>query len=171
MADMDQDDQLVSVAVAGHASGVSERTVRRWVAAGHVPATAAPGGRLVRLVDVVAYAAHVERQRTTAGQVAAGRPVSAEVSGRPADSDRAVSGPSGSDFVAQLVATIQQQAEEIGVLRERLRTLDAVQVVSADTPPAPVAPLASESIPTPTARSRPRSLIGRIAAWVVEQRP
>ena len=161
MADMDQDDQLVSVAVAGHASGVSERTVRRWVAAGQVPAVAAPGGRLVRLADVVAYAAHVEHQRTRAGQVAAGRPVSVEVSGRPADSDRRVSGLAGSDLIAELVATIQQQAEEIGVLRERLRALDAPHVAQG-TPAPPVAP---EPPPLPRVRPTP-SWRSRALRWL-----
>jgi len=161
MADMDQDDQLVSVAVAGHASGVSERTVRRWVAAGQVPAVAAPGGRLVRLADVVAYAAHVEHQRTRAGQVAAGRPVSVEVSGRPADSDRRVSGLAGSDLIAELVATIQQQAEEIGVLRERLRALDAPHAAQD----APAAPQDSGAAPTPTVRPV-TSLRVRVLRWL-----
>ncbi len=152
MPDMEQDDQLVSVAVAADMSGVSERTVRRWVAAGHVPAVAAPGGRLVRLVDVTVYAAQVERQRTAAGQMAAGRPMSGEVSGRPAATDGQVS----AAIVGDLVATIQRQAEEIGVLRERLRAIEATAAPSpwATQPPRgePAAPQDSGAAPTPTAR-------------------
>ena len=145
-------DELVSVAVAGQAAGVSERTVRRWVAAGQVPAVSAPGGRLVRLVDVTAYAAQVAQQRTGASQVSAGRPLSVEVSGRPADTDGQVS----AAIVADLVATIQRQAEEIGVLRERLRAIDASAAPSPGaTQPAsapPAAPVGPGAAPTPTAR-------------------
>ncbi len=142
-------------------SGVSDRTVRRWVSAGHVLAVSAPGGRLVRLVDVTGYAAQVERQRTAAGQVAAGRPLSVEVSGRPADSDRRVSDLAGSDIIGELVATIQQQAEEIGVLRERLRALD-VPYAAQD---APAAPQDSGAAPTPTARPV-TSLRVRVLRWL-----
>ncbi len=145
----------MSVAVAGQAVGVSERTVRRWVAAGQVPAVAAPGGRLVRLVDVTAYAAQVERQRTAAGQVAAGRPLSVEVSGRPADSDRRVSDLAGSDLIAELVATIQRQAEELGVLRERLRSLEAPHAAQ-DPRAAPVGP--EPHLPRPVTSLRVRVL-------------
>lgn len=152
---------MVSVAVAGQATGVSERTVRRWVSAGHVPAVAAPGGRLVRLGDVTAHAAQVERQRTHAGQVAAGRPLSVEVSGRPADRDRRVSDLAGSDIIGELVATIQQQAEEIGVLRERLRALDAPHAAQD----APAAPQDSGAAPTPTARPV-TSLRVRVLRWL-----
>lgn len=151
------DDEMVSVAVAGQAAGVSERTVRRWVSAGHVPAVAAPGGRLVRLVDVTAYAAQVERQRTAAGQVSAGRPLSVEVSGRPADTAPSVS----AAIVADLVATIQRQAEEIGVLRERLRVLDAPHAAQ-DAPAPPVAP---EPTPPPSARRAP-SWRSRALRWL-----
>jgi len=101
---------LVSVAVAADMSGVTERTVRRWVSAGHVPAVSAPGGKLVRLADVTAHAALVEPRRSVAG----GRPLSVEPSG----------GASG-QVSADLVAIIQRQAEEIGVLRERLRAIEA----------------------------------------------
>jgi len=154
-------DELVSVAVAGQAAGVSERTVRRWVSAGHVPAVSAPGGRLVRLGDVTAHAAQVERQRTAAGQVAAGRPLSVEVSGRPADSDRRVSDLAGSDIIGELVATIQQQAEEIGVLRERLRALDGPHAAQD----APATPQDSGAAPTPTARPV-TSLRVRVLRWL-----
>jgi len=164
------DDEMVSVAVAGQAAGVSERTVRRWVSAGHVPAVSAPGGRLVRLGDVTAHAAQVERQRTAAGQVAAGRPLSVEVSGRPAASDRRLSDLAGSDLIAELVATIQQQAEEIGVLRERLRALDASAAPSpAATPqPAsapPAAPVDPEPLPAHPARPV-ASLRVRVLRWL-----
>jgi len=155
------DEELVSVNVAADMSGVSDRTVRRWVSAGHVPAVSAPGGRLVRLGDVTAHAAQVERQRTAAGQVAAGRPLSVEVSGRPADSDRRVSDLAGSDIIGELVATIQQQAEEIGVLRERLRALDAPHVAQG-TPAPPVAP---EPPPLPRVRPTP-SWRSRALRWL-----
>ena len=155
----------MSVAVAGQLSGVSERTVRRWVSAGHVPAVAAPGGRLVRLVDVTAHAAQVERQRTAAGQVSAGRPLSVEVSGRPADTDGQVS----AGIMADLVATIQRQAEEIGVLRERLRAIDASVAPSPEATqpanPPPAAPVGPE--PHPPRPARPvASLRVRVLRWL-----
>lgn len=150
-------DELVSVTVAADMSGVSDRTVRRWVAAGQVPAVSAPGGRLVRLVDVTTYAAQVAQQRTSGGQVSAGRPLSVEVSGRPADTAGQVS----AAIVADLVATIQRQAEEIGVLRERLRALDAPHAAQDE----PAAPQDSGDAPTPTARPV-TSLRVRVLRWL-----
>jgi len=162
------DDEMVSVAVAGQAAGVSERTVRRWVSAGHVSAVSAPGGRLVRLVEVTAYAAQVERRRTAAAQVSVGRPLSVEVSGRPADTDGQVS----AGIVGELVATIERQAEEIGVLRERLRAIDASAAPSpGSTQPASVPPAAPVA-PAPAAQSPPRptrpvaSLRVRVLRWL-----
>lgn len=50
-----QDDDLVPVTMAAAMSGIPERTLRRWIARGQLPATAGHGpqrGRRVRLGDV-----------------------------------------------------------------------------------------------------------------------
>ncbi len=196
---MDEDEELVSAAVAGQMSGVSERTVRRWVSGGHVPVVSAPGGNLVRLSDVQAYAADRERHRTAAGHApvtSAGRPLSALVSGRPADMSVSVSA-TLEQVVAPLVAEltdaryrIEELARENGTLIERLRALEAARDASggsgeASTPPEPAAaptaptaarppmPSAPRLVPRPVPQTAPRpapsvaARLARLARWWV----
>ena len=46
------DPDLVSVEVAGQLSGVTSRTLRRWIASGQLPAVSGKRGKLVRLGDI-----------------------------------------------------------------------------------------------------------------------
>lgn len=184
----------MSAAVAGQLAGVSERTVRRWVSAGHVPVVSAPGGNLVRLSAVQAYAADRERHRTAAGHapdMSAGRPMSVEVSGRPADMSMSVSA-ALEQVVAPLVAeiadarrTIERQAEELGALRERLRALEAARDApggsggsggvepppeppGASTAPRPPMPSAPRPVPRPAPSVAARlARVARVARWWV----
>ena len=54
---MTASDRFVSVAVAGSLSGVTDRTIRRWIASGRLPVVSGPRGRLVDLEDVRRLAA------------------------------------------------------------------------------------------------------------------
>lgn len=115
------------MAVAAQIAGVPERTARRWVADGHVPAVAAPGGRLVRVVDMRAYKAQQHAERSTSASHDRGRSPDERPAGRPPD-QAAMAGLITAAVQAAmlpLMATIQQQAEELGALRERTRALEA----------------------------------------------
>ena len=52
MSDAEGGRQFVTVKMATAMTGIPERTLRRWIAGGQLPAVAAKGGRLVALDDV-----------------------------------------------------------------------------------------------------------------------
>jgi DNA-binding transcriptional MerR regulator len=61
------DGRYVAVTMAGQVTGIPERTLRRWVADGKLPAIAGQRGRLVALADVQRLAALTGRDSATAG--------------------------------------------------------------------------------------------------------
>ncbi len=166
-------DEYVTVAAASHLTGVTERTLRRWITGRKLPAVDGNHKKLVRVGDVRELMAASGRpsglvadtngpgdeRATNVIDITPGR--RPDISGRPADSDRRLSDLAGSDLIGELVATIQQQAEEIGVLRERLRAQDAPHAAQD----APAAPQDSGAAPTPTARSV-TSLRVRVLRWL-----
>lgn len=133
--------------------GVSERTLRRWVAAGKLPSVPDPSGGSGRLVDVAQCEAHPAfgqlRPKTAFGHVAATRNGhAAMVTGQPrpvSEGDRtgAANGPmvtlrndmpSTSDLLSKAllregelrlqVSTLSRAADEVAFLRERLAAAD-----------------------------------------------
>jgi len=50
------DPNLVSIEVAGQLSGVTSRSLRRWIASGRLPAVSGKRGRLVSLADIARIA-------------------------------------------------------------------------------------------------------------------
>jgi hypothetical protein len=57
-------DNLLTVEAAGHAAGISPRTLRSWIVHGDLPATGGHRGKLVRLADVLALAGTDGRPQT-----------------------------------------------------------------------------------------------------------
>jgi len=170
-------DEYVTVAAASQLTGVTERTLRRWITGRKLPAVDGHHKKLVRVGDVRELMAASGRssglvadtngpgdeRATNVIDITPGR--RPDMSGRPADTDGQVS----AAIVADLVATIQRQAEEIGVLRERLRAIDASAAPSPGaTQPAsapPAAPVGPGAAPTPTARPV-ASLRVRVLRWL-----
>lgn len=150
---MSTDGQHVTVALAGQMTGIPERTIRRWIRDGKLPAVAGQRGSLVALGDVQRMAALTGRDAATAGHtiIMSGQP--ANPVGRVSESlpatvttedqfaiirdtllrplieqnERQQETISGLSLeVGQLRERAEQQEKTIAALHEQLRETDAI---------------------------------------------
>ena len=120
----DEQRQYVTVKMAAAMTGIPERTLRRWMTDGQLPAVAAKGGRLVALDDVERLASDARPRHGHDGHAAnvADEVATATTAANPTTAEQQVS-VIRDGLVAPLVALTERQQERIGELeREAGRT-------------------------------------------------
>jgi DNA-binding transcriptional MerR regulator len=137
------DRQYVTVKMATAMTGIPERTLRRWMSSGQLPATAAKGGRLIALDDVERIAG---ASRSTRGHPSdTATPAEPVATAMTADSATVAAQQLATlrdGLVAPLVELTERQQQRIaelerenGALESRVRELEAQQATTAMTAP------------------------------------